>query len=204
MQATRRSRFPRGVWVPLGVLGAATIAAITGAVLVGGDATDSVATAERLEAGSPQATALLRYEEQVVPLVREGGQVVEMGIKVGMADLSEDDVIAPEIVAEQARAWNVDLLRIGSELGEIEPPPALADAHTAFLAALAGYAEAAALVEQAATGEAGEERERLLDEVTLVGRQADEKYDSGARAVQAHRRANGLGPSPDFPDIDAR
>lgn len=204
MSRTPRIRLPKAVWVPLGLLGVVTFAAGVVTAVGGSSPDETSATLVDGDHRTDIARAIEEYEAAVVPIVREGGKLVEVGVKVGLSDLSTEHVTAPAVVAEQAQVWRRELTALGRQLAEVTAPGDLEAAHAAFVDALRIYAEAAALVEEAARSAPGAPRDELLDRVVDAGDRADERYDEGSRLLQDLRRRSGLEPSSDFPDPDGR
>lgn len=149
----------------------------------------------------PDAGEVARYEGAVRPFLAKGGEVVQLGIRVGLRDLSSEHMQAPAQVAEQAAIWTGDLEEVRRRLSEVDVPDALGTVHRRFLQAVEMYRRAAVLVGEAARAD-GEARDRLLDQVAETGNKADAVYDDAAERLQAARRKAGLRPSPDFPGYD--
>lgn len=140
-----------------------------------------------------------RFEAAVVPLVTEGGRVVEEGMKPALHDLTTDHVTPPAFIATEAAQWQATLTRVGQQLGTVRASGRLDRARDRLVAALATYADAAASFHAAALA-SGSRRDQLIDEGIATAKRGDATYDKGATIVQAVRRSLGLGPSASFPD----
>src|SRR5437763_15671021 len=171
----RVRRQSRGVRVVLLMTSAAIAAAM--ALLVVGLVT-STRSSQPVDGNAGARGAQLAYERAVVPLITDGGKIVELGVKVGIGDMedarpsdSSHHVLAPAVVAAQAASWSADLHALATQLRTIGAPPSLADAHAGFIAALGDYARAAERVRDAASVDAAV-RTQLLDEARAAGRNA--------------------------------
>jgi hypothetical protein len=149
-----------------------------------------------------RAADVQRFEAAVLPAVRQGGETVELGVKVAMRDLSVGRGPAPEVVAQQAQSWTADLTRARGALVAVVAPPALAECRRELIAALDAYIDASRAVRGAALA-ASDDRERLLDAVVTAGRRGDRLFDRASSRLQAARRQVGLPSSVDFPDPDS-
>lgn len=172
------------------VLAAGFAAALVGSMVADRGGSDAPA------AGQAELEA---YEEAVLPLLREGGKIVQLGLKVGIGDLGTDGQMSPSVVESQARSWRRDLGELEASLVALSPPSGLDQVHRDFTLALQRYRRVASIIVEAA-GESGERRANLLDEAIRLGEAADGAYDEASTRVQELRRRFGLGPTPDLPD----
>ena len=189
-----RKRQSRVQAVAFGIVVALLAATALTAVLAARDSGDDAPTLTRQE--------LEAYEKAVVPLLREGGQVVELGMKAGVTDLSKPGGVPAEAIAGESDAWIRVLNTVRDELALMTPPPALAEAHRLFGDALRRYVEAARIFGEAARGPAAG-RQAVIDRGLDIAESADDVYDAASAIVQRWRRDLGLGPSADFPDPTA-
>lgn len=139
------------------------------------------------------------FEANVVPLVTDGGRVVEDGMKPALHDLTTDHVTPPSFIAGEATQWQATLQRDGHDLAAVRATGQLARARDLLVRAVGIYAAAAADFHAAALA-TGAERNRLIDSGIATAERGDATYDEGAAIVQALRRSLGLGPSASFPD----
>ncbi|MDQ3757418.1 MAG: hypothetical protein M3394_06195 [Actinomycetota bacterium] len=144
------------------------------------------------------ADEIRRFEAAITPAAVEGGQVIELGLKVGIRDLDAGGPTSPALVAEQAELWAADLDRITTRFSDSPAPSSLVAVRKAFVAALREYAAAARLIGDGAKAE-GDRRNSLLDGAVARARAADGLYDDAARRLQRLRREAGLEANPDFP-----
>jgi hypothetical protein len=158
--------------------------------------------AAALDDGGPEEATVLQlaaYEKAVVDTAKQGGQSVELGLKVAIGDLGSEHRTAPAVIAEQAVAWRADLVRARDVFDDTDPPPGLDSMRRDFVASLGAYVAAADLVREAALAPEAA-RDALLDRAVEAGRRGDRLYDRASRTLQDARRRAGLPPSPEFPD----
>ena len=145
-------------------------------------------------APSAQAAArqeVLRYEEALGGPARDGGFVVQRGLKVGLAQVAGDEAAN---VMMQAVSWVEQLGRVRERFAAAATglqQPELIAAAAAFDEALDGYQRAAETIGAAAIA-AGEPRTSLLERAAASGRAADERYEEAIELLAAARRAVGL------------
>src|SRR4051812_1894486 len=151
---------------------------IVAAVLAAASITAAVLAAT----GSPSAPTRAqeqRFEAAVVPLVTDGGRVVEQGMKPALHDLTTDHVTPPAFIATEATQWRATLERVGAQLAGVRAGGRLAQARARIVAALGLYADAAAEFHSAALA-TGSEREQLIDRGIATAKRGDATYDEGA------------------------
>jgi hypothetical protein len=146
---------------------------------------------------------LTSYQAAIVGPLRDGGAIIQKGMKPGVADLASRHVVPPAAIVGEAQAWVAALTRVRSKLAVVAPPPQLRKASQLFDQALVGYLQAAMLFGQAA-GANGDQRKALLTRGYATAEAADRTYDQASRILQRSRRHLGLGPTVDFPDPDTR
>ena len=173
------------------VIAAAVIAAVSAAAAVLAAGTSS---SHRPTRAQEQA-----FEQAVVPLVTEGGRVVEQGMKPALHDLTTDHVTPPAFIAVEAGQWKATLQRVQRGVAAVHTVGTLRTARARLVAALALY-EQAAVEFKAAAQASGAARQQLIDSGIATAKRGDATYDAGATTVQAVRRSLGLGPSASFPD----
>jgi hypothetical protein len=173
-------------WLSMGaVLVLAAGAAVMGATRGSGSGTSSTRAAE-VEA----------YVQAITPAARQGGFVIQKGMKPAVSALSRGEETP---VVMQAVAWVDQLNQVRKDFQAAEAPRGLQEAAAAFDQALAQYIDAAEHIGSAGMV-SGDMRVRLLDQAVAAARQADETYDSASRRLQQARRQHGLQPSSVFPD----
>src|SRR5438045_1727132 len=99
---------------------------------------------------SDEAGTVVRYERALTPLVKHGGDVVEVGVKAGLRDLGGEHRSSPELIARQADQCEQDLISVHRDLLNVAPPREVAAAHQGFLDALVLYTDSAELIARAA------------------------------------------------------
>src|SRR3954469_4545047 len=115
---------------------------IVAAVLAAASITAAVLAAT----GSPSAPTRAqeqRFEAAVVPLVTEGGRVVEQGMKPALHDLTTDHVTTASFIAVEAAQWQSTLDRVRTGVAQVPAAGKLRLARQRLVAALGLYAEAA-------------------------------------------------------------
>jgi hypothetical protein len=147
--------------------------------------------------------ALLAYERALVPILREGGRLVQEEMKPSLREISEGEITGDTLLGRTA-AWRGELERIRARLAALRPPAFLGDIGARWLAAVDAYLAAVDAFEALARAPAGSERARLVAEAAAAGERADRVFDRAAAVIQFHRRRLGLGPSPSLPDPAAR
>ena len=159
-------------WALTGALVAAAAASIGQSVLFGSrdDASREVASAAN------EAEAVAAFLETIEPLLQEGGQVVAIGLKPGVTDVS-DERYPQDVLVTMATGWMASLERIRGEIAATDPPRALADAHRLYVGALDGYVNTAAAVTAAASATDAERRAQLTELAAVLGVAADDLYD---------------------------
>src|SRR4051794_4010451 len=117
------------------VIVAAVIAAVSAAAAVLAATTSS----------SPRPTRAQEqaFEKLVVPLVTEGGRVVEQGMKPALHDLTTDHVTPASFIAVEAGQWQSTLDRVRPGVAQVPAAGKLRLARQRLVAALGLYAEAA-------------------------------------------------------------
>src|SRR5438270_12403589 len=116
---------------------------IVAAVIAAASVTAGVVAATGSPSG-PTRTQEQRFEAAVVPLVTDGGRVVEQGMKPALHDLTTDHVTPPAFIATEATQWRDSLQHVGSQLAGVHASGRLAQARDRFVAALGLYTDAAA------------------------------------------------------------
>jgi hypothetical protein len=181
--APRRRRPAWLAWgaalAPVAVLGAAFVGA-----LAGGDYGNATAPLPG------QRQALLTFAAQFTPLAREGGQVVQLGMKGSIDDIREHLQTDAEL-ADAAQGWARDLTRVKAGVAALDPPPFLRPAHAVYLHALDGYI-AAAHVLLAATQTQGQLRAELVDVAIGIGEHTDDVYEQARGLVNRQRARLGV------------
>lgn len=173
---------------------------VIGAVLVGLLVGGALAYAS-LDDPSPRPidrSALRAYEQAVVPIVQEGGKVVELGMKPAMDDLEHRHVVPPAAIGTEGDAWVRSLQQLRGRLSHVRTPVQLKQATSQFLVALDGYTAAARAFAEAARS-TGTARAQFIRRGIALAESADHTYDRGSAVLQRARRSLGLPPSPNFP-----
>jgi hypothetical protein len=145
--------------------------------------------------------ALLAYEEQLLPLVQDGGRTVQQGMKPALDDLRYKHVVPAPVIAQEAAAWVAKLQSVESKVQQLSVPSGLAAAQEAFVQSLQAYVAAAQAFKAAALSPPGAGREQQIDVGIRHAEQADDTYDRGAAVLQRVRRSLGLPTNPNFPGV---
>lgn len=143
------------------------------------------------------AAALTAYEQAILPSLRDGGRVIEQGVKPDLGDLGSGK-ISGTAFADHADGFLAELERVRTAVAAVTPPSPLRPAADGFDAALARYEQAVREFKAAAlTPRAG--REAALAKGYATAQSADTLYDSAGAVIQRWRVRLGLGTSADFP-----
>ena len=135
--------------------------------------------------------ALERFEEEMEAIAKEGGRVIQLGLKAGIGELDRGEEGEPEAFAERARAWEAELRGYRRDLAALDVPPFLRSTEPKRLEAMDGYIEIARMLSEAAFV-TGDERDALLDEAVETGERADDVWEEADAAITHHRRRLGL------------
>jgi hypothetical protein len=144
---------------------------------------------------------LLAYEDRLLPLVQDGGRVVEQGMKPAMDDLRNQHIVPARVIAQEGDGWVASLTSVRSKVQALPAPHAVSPAQRAFLQALDEYVVAARAFRAAAQTAPGAARNARIDEGVRHAEQADATYDRGAAILQRLRRSLGLRADPNFPEV---
>jgi hypothetical protein len=173
-----------------------TVVARTGALLAAlavAGALVGLAGLVRNDSPSPAAarTSVVRYERAVARPARDGGFVIQEGLKPALPRLAADQ---PGNTMFQAVSWVNQLeqvrVRFASAAEGLKDRQLLAAAR-AFDESLLLYKRTAETIGAAAIA-SGEPRVRLLETAAASGKKADARYDQALALVQAARRSAGL------------
>ncbi len=166
-------------WALLGALAAVAAVGLGRPLLMDRGGTPAVDETAR------DAAALAAFREDLHPLVKEGGQVVALGLKPGLADVSNERY-APTVLASMASGWATEIESLRAEVEALDAPEFLADAHWLYVGALDGYVNTARAVEAAANVGDVQLRDELIDLAAALGTAADELYDRAEAILERH------------------
>ena len=142
---------------------------------------------------------LLSYERSLTPIVKDAGATVQEGVKAAITDLTQQHVVPPASIANEADHWAAALRLDKAKLAAIRPvPAALRTMRQKFLDALDQYAAAADALAVAGRAPTAT-RPAALDRVYRLGEGADRVYDEASAVLQQARTKLGLGTDPDYP-----
>lgn len=174
--------------------------AVVAALMVAGAAIGVIAGArDRGGEATVDAASIVAYEKAISGPAREGGFVIQEGLKIGLAQVAADQGGS---VTFQAVSWVNQLENIRRQFaaaGEGLEDDGLKQAAKHFDAALVLYERTAETIGAAALTD-GEPRTKLLTEAAARGRAADARYDAASSQLQRVRRAAGLPPTARFPN----
>lgn len=179
------------------VVGAGVVMLVRGPSPAGDPDRDGTSTASPSEPAAPpsvspeQLAAVHDYLDEVQPIAREAGRVVQEGMKPAITELSDPEGDHQQ-QAQGAPGWRAAMETAREDWGATTPPPALRAAHELFLDALETYTEAAERLGEAATDD--DRRATLVEEAIELGTRGDDLYDRAAGIVQAHLVAGGEDP----------
>ena len=155
----------------------------------------------RTSSDADRRAALTRYEDAVAGPAREGGFVIQEGLKIGLAQVGSGQA---GNVTFQAVGWVNQLEDVRTRFSGAATrlhDPQLKAAADAFDEALVLYKRAAETIGAAAIAAPDSEpRTRLLEQAGATGRQADARFDEASALMQQIRRSLGLAPTSRFPD----
>jgi len=141
--------------------------------------------APALDTTARDAAALAAFREVTDPLVKEGGQVVAMGLKPGVADVA-NQAFGQDVLLSMASGWATELDGLRAEMAEVPAPGFLAEAHFLYVECLEGYATAARTLHAAASAVDATRRDELIDLAADLGTAADRLYDRAQAAIERH------------------
>jgi hypothetical protein len=172
------------------------VVALTGAGLAA-RVSDSASTSR----GS--TAELLAYERALLPVAKDWGSIEVLGMRPAVADLRTGGPLGrPDLVATQARAWLAALQADRDKLRALAAPASVRAAGPLLDRSIALYVDAASSFLAAATGPVTERVARIERGIDQARRGAL-LYNDASAVLQAARRAHGLPPTPDFPDLGA-
>ncbi len=140
-----------------------------------------------------QRAELVAYEKAIEPLIERGGQLVALGLRPGVSDISQASFDRQTLI-RMSRSWERQAVRLRAEFAAIAVPVFLEDVARLMDRSVATYVRTAATLKAAAQAE-GAERDRHLQRVSSLGPRADRLYDAAMEALDAHRQRLGLTPA---------
>ena len=143
-----------------------------------------------------QVDAVTAYEKAVTGPAREGGFVIEQGMKPAVQRLGAGQ---PDTATFQALGWVDQLEQVRGRFAAVRPPHGLQAFAKGIDQALVMYEDAARTIGAAAIS-SGDARTKLLGDAVAKARAADQQYDRASGVLQARRRQLGMGPTGSFPD----
>lgn len=141
--------------------------------------------------------AVQQYLAALQPLAREGGRIVQQGLKAGISDIPAGR-FSDEVLRRMTQSWGRELAAVRDRVAALHAPVHLREAHERFLEALDGYVRVAALLETAVRAPM-QERGIAVQPAVTAGEAADRIWDRGAAVVQGRLRRLGLQPVSWFP-----
>ena len=202
MPRGRASRSPSIAIVAVTGLAVVVLAVVIAAVatsLGGGKDSSRTSGASQSTVLRHERAALLAWEADVVPLVQQGGQVVQDGMKPAINDLLYQHVTPPAFIVHEAQAWTQALTRVRTQLTALTAPTLMQPAVVLLDRSLAGYISAAHAFRSAAASPAGHMRHHFVRLGQRRGSAADALYDRAAALIQRERHRVGLPTDVNFP-----
>ncbi|HEX7168667.1 MAG TPA: hypothetical protein VF230_16925 [Acidimicrobiales bacterium] len=164
------------------------LGAAVGALLVGGAAIGIANSATDPQPSRADRAELTAYERAIAAPAKEGGFVVQEGLKVGLAQVGSGN--AGQVMF-QAVAWVERIKTVRTEFDAAAAPltvPTLIEAAEAFDEALVLYERTAETIGAAAIA-SGDPRVTLLEKAAASGKKADARYDKAMALIQSTRKA---------------
>jgi hypothetical protein len=127
--------------------------------------------------------AVERYDAALLPALKEGGLIIQEGVKPFLNDFRQGKIAPPQF-SENADGWLHDLARVRKKVRVIKPPSGLRPAQALFDLAFQGYVNAVTVF-QTATAVDANQRERVLLNGIAVAEQADKVYDQAKALLEA-------------------
>ena len=191
---------------PMATIAAAGLAAVVIVVIVaaiassmGGAASTAPKRGDQAAALRQDRAALLAWEGDIVPLVQQGGRVVQDGMKPALDDLLYKHITPPAFIVREARAWTNALAKVRAQLTAVSAPGSMRHAVRMLDRALASYLRAARAFRAAAAHPAGATRRHFVRVGQRSGQAGDRIYDRAAAEIQQARARVGLPPDINFP-----
>src|SRR5258708_6201774 len=126
------------------------------------------------------ASQVNAFQTAIHEPIQHWGRIEIYGMRPAIADLVQGTGDAPpSAIGAEARAWQNGFTQIGQQLDAVIVPGALSHAMVLFKQALADYAHAAVLVEQATTAD-GTVRTGLLSQAVASAQGGDCVYDDAS------------------------
>lgn len=148
---------------------------------------------------APTREELEAYEAAIAEPAKQGGFVIQEGLKNGLNQVAAG---TPGPVPFQAVQWVSALEEVRKQFNAqagLTTDTALEPATERFDSALQLYIRTAETIGAAAIAEPGPSRETLLTRAADTGQQADKTYDGASFLLQRLRRYRGLPPTARFP-----
>jgi hypothetical protein len=176
------------------VTATAVVASVTG-----GHSSPARSKAPATAVSQQERAAIVDYGKAIVPLVQQGGRVVENGMKPALDDLVYRHITPRAMIVREADAWVGALTNVRGQLATVTPPPSLSEVAPLLDRALASYINAARAFRKAAAHKAGSVRRHFVRVGRHWGETADNVYDRAASLIQGARARAGLPPDVNFP-----
>lgn len=158
-----------------------TLIAIAGAIVA---AVLVVGLLSRLDAGSADsrgshavtATQVEAFQRALAPLLRTGGEIVEAGMKPGVAEIAGTAQSSADLLG-RASSWLESMRGLRTQVANLAVPAGLAGVKSAYVTAFDDYVRTASDLIAAARA-VGPTRARLVATAQTDGRAADRAYDA--------------------------
>jgi hypothetical protein len=140
--------------------------------------------------GSSADRDVLAYARAVKPLAKEGGRIVQTGMKPGKAELERGE-ITPEVFRERAATWRRQMLSVRDQFAAVPAPDRLDPVRKLFDDSLKAYVEAIDAFVVASTRPKAQINDALAAAVPIA-QKADSTYDQAVALLKKELRKLGL------------
>jgi len=185
----RRPSAGWGAWLAAIVLLALIVTLV---VTRAGDDDDSAG-----EGRAAQRAQLLVFFEALDPITKDGGRVVQEGLKRSVTDLHQSKLPDAELLAT-AEADQAEMERVRDQLAALKAPSFLRATKTLYDHALRDYVVTARVLVAAARA-TGDERAALVRLAIDMGEETDDFYEQAEDALARARARLGLPPEEEPP-----
>jgi len=164
-----------------------TLIAVAGVIVA---AVLAVGLSSWLDAGSADsrrshavtAAQVEAFQRALAPLLRAGGEIVEVGMKPGVAEIARSARSSADLLG-RASSWLESMRGLRAQVANLSVPAGLAGVKSAYVSAFDDYVRTASDLIAAARA-VGQARARLVATAQADGRAADRAYDTAQAMLQ--------------------